>query len=34
MREVNKFLRNNVLERSQYLEVVQTSCSAVPSAEF
>jgi hypothetical protein len=34
MTEVNVVLRNNVLERSQYEEVVQTSCPAVPSAEF
>jgi hypothetical protein len=34
MTEVNEVLRNNVVERSQYLELVQTSCAAVPSAEF
>jgi hypothetical protein len=34
MTEVNEVLRNNVLESSQYEEVVQTSCPSVPSAEF
>jgi hypothetical protein len=34
MTEVNEFLRYNILEWSQFLEVVQTSCAAVPSAEF
>jgi hypothetical protein len=34
MTEVKEVLRNNVLQRGQYEEVVQTSCAAVPSAEF
>jgi hypothetical protein len=34
MKEVKEVLRNNGLERSQYEVVVQTSCPAVPSAEF
>ncbi|KDQ71698.1 apolipoprotein D-like [Zootermopsis nevadensis] len=34
MTEVNEVLGNNGLERSQYEDVVQTNCPAMPSAEL